>query len=88
MAEETFIYATPNTNPGILDEIRKLAAAMDGLLNALSLDCHIAAAYIEDAHGALTEMLENVESADSYERTYQDERENDARPVYRGERYP
>ena len=85
------ILKRPKSAAEIIAEIRTHVAAVDALLNGLSLDCNMAAAHIEDAQGYLTDVLGNVESAGRYEQEYQDAADNERERIHpwmASERYP
>ena len=87
------ILKRPKTTAETVAEIRTHVAAVDALLNGLSLDSACAVDVLKDALGALTEVASCTEAAARYENEYQDmlenARERDAvHPFLRSERYP
>jgi hypothetical protein len=87
------ILKRPKTTAETVAEIRTHIAAVDALLNGLSLDCNVADGHREDGLANLTVVLDCVETTLRYESEYQDEQENvrerDAvHPFLRSEKYP
>ena len=64
-------------SPDTLAKIRDLVAAIDALLNGVTLDSGIARAHIEEAHVHLTDVLDFVETAARYEQAFRDMQDSD-----------
>ena len=70
-------------NPDTLAKIRDHIAAIDALLNGVTLDCSIARRHIEDAHVHLTDALDCMETAARYEVAFQDMQDSDREVLHR-----